>query len=486
MTPPAHDGRSLAARLFNLRPGEGPAVAGGLALFFLLFTSYFMLRPVRETMGVAGGVDNLQWLFTGTFVATLAALPLFGWVASRVPRRRIVPWVYGFFVLNLLAFAVALRLAPDSVWAGRVFYIWLSVFNLMAISLAWSVLADLLAGDEARRLFALIAGGASLGGLAGPVLGALLVAPLGHGGLLVLAAAMLAASAGAAMQLHRWRDRHPPVEAGAANAPDAAQRRRPLGGNPFAGVGEVLRSPYLLGIALFVVLLASVSTFLYFEQARMVAEHFPDRTRQTQVFGLIDAVVQTLAILTPVFLTGRIAQRLGVGVLLTAVPLLLAAGFLWLALSPVFAVFVVVMVARRAGEYALVRPGREMLYTVVPAEQKYKAKNFNDTVVYRGGDALSGWVKRGVDLIADQPALALCIGAGIALAWAATGGWLARWHRRLEGGAALADGAMEAARGQGPGQAEQGPAQQGPARQEPARPGQAQGPRAGTAAAQRR
>ncbi|MBV7486058.1 NTP/NDP exchange transporter [Bordetella sp. BOR01] len=431
MAHPAARRPGFLSRLFNLHQGESPAVAAGLAMFFLLFTAYFMLRPVRETMGVAGGVDNLQWLFTGTFVATLAALPLFGWVASTVPRRHIVSWVYGFFALNLAGFAAMLWIHPDSVWAGRVFYIWLSVFNLMAISLAWSVLADLFAGEQARRLFALIAGGASLGGLAGPMLGALLVVPLGHGGLLLLAAVLLAASAGAAAWLHRWRDHHPAADIVPA---DAAQRHRPLGGNPFAGISELLCSRYLLGIALFVTLLASVSTFLYFEQARMVAEHFPDRARQTQVFGLIDVVVQGLAILTQVFLTGRIAQRLGVGVLLTVVPLLLVAGFLWLALAPVFAVFVVVMVARRAGEYALVRPGREMLYTVLPAEQKYKAKNFNDTVVYRGGDALSGWVKRGVDLIADQPTLALGIGAGIALAWAATGAWLARWHGRLEAG----------------------------------------------------
>ncbi|CAM3674688.1 ADP,ATP carrier protein [Bordetella tumulicola] len=416
-------------RAFNLRQGEGLAVAAGLAMFFLLFCAYFMLRPVRETMGVAGGVDNLQWLFTGTFIVTLIAMPLFGWVASVAPRRQIMPWVYGFFVLNLLGFAVVLWTRPDSVWAGRVFYIWLSVFNLMAISLAWSVLADLFVGEQARRLFALIAGGASLGGLAGPLLGAALVQPLGHGGLLLLAAMLLTASAWMSAWLHRWRDQHPVDEADAASE---ARRRRPLGGNPFAGLSEVLGSRYLLGVALFVTLLASVSTFLYFEQARMVAEHFPDRTRQTQVFGLIDAVVQGLAILTQVFFTGRIAQRLGVGVLLVGVPLLLALGFLWLALSPVFAVFVVVMVARRAGEYALVRPGREMLYTVLPAEQKYKAKNFNDTVVYRGADALSGWVKRGVDLIADQPSLALCLGAGIALAWAATGGWLARQYRKLE------------------------------------------------------
>ncbi|TBU98530.1 NTP/NDP exchange transporter [Stutzerimonas kirkiae] len=421
----------VVARLFNLKPGEAPAVLAGLLMFFLLFAGYFMLRPVRETMGVAGGVNNLQWLFTGTFVATLVALPLFGWLASRVSRRRIVPWSYGFFVLNLLGFAAAMLLWPDSIWAGRTFYIWLSVFNLLAISLAWSVLADVFASGEAKRLFALIAGGASLGGLVGPILGTLLVAPLGHAGLLVLAALLLAASAGAGVWLHGWRDRHPP----AATADDEGsreQRRKPLGGNPFAGAVAVFKSPYLLGIALFVVLLASANTFLYFEQARMVAEYFPDRTRQTQVFGLIDTIVQTLAILTQLFLTGRIAQRLGVGVLLVAVPLVVAVGFLWLALAPVFAVFVVVMVVRRAGEYALVRPGREMLYTVVPAEQKYKAKNFIDTVVYRGGDAISGWVKRGLDLLGEHPSLAMFIGAVLALAWAGVGVGLGRAQRRRE------------------------------------------------------
>ncbi|MGE8323968.1 MAG: MFS transporter, partial [Pseudomonas sp.] len=195
----------------------------------------------------------------------------------------------------------------------------------------------------------------------------------------------------------------------------------------------VLRSPYLLGIALFVVLLASVSTFLYFEQARIVSETFTDRTRQTQVFGLIDTVVQALAILTQALLTGRLARRLGVGVLLVAVPLVMAAGFLWLALAPAFAVFAVVMVVRRAGEYALVRPGREMLFTVLSAEDKYKAKNFIDTVVYRAGDAFSGWLKRALDVIGEHPQLAMLIGALMALGWAATGGWLGRRQARQDG-----------------------------------------------------
>ncbi|MBV4536283.1 NTP/NDP exchange transporter [Pseudomonas urmiensis] len=410
----------------NLKPDEGPAVIAGLALFYLLFTGYFMLRPVRETMGVAGGVDNLQWLFTGTFVVTLICLPLFGWLASRVKRRRILPWTYAFFASNLLLFAVLFARDPDDIWQARAFYIWLSVFNLLAISLAWSVLADLFSSEQGKRLFGLLAAGASLGGLTGPVLGTLLVAPLGHAGLLVLACLLLLGSIGATLYLQRWRDRHP------LPAMSEHPASKPLGGNPFAGATAVLRSPYLLGIALFVVLLASVSTFLYFEQARIVSETFSDRTRQTQVFGLIDSVVQALAILTQVFITGRLARRLGVGVLLVAVPLVMAAGFIWLAMAPVFAVFVVVMVVRRAGEYALVRPGREMLFTVLPAEDKYKAKNFIDTVVYRGGDALSGWVKRALDVMGDHPQLAMLIGAAIALGWAVTGGWLGRRQRGLE------------------------------------------------------
>jgi ATP:ADP antiporter, AAA family len=416
------------ARVFNVRDHEAPVVGAGLAMFFLLFAGYFMLRPIRETMGVAGGVDNLQWLFTGTFVATLIVLPLYGWIASKVSRRRIVPWVFGMVVASLLGYGAAMLAWPDDLWLARTFYIWVSVINLLMISLAWSVLADVMESHEAKRLFALIAAGASLGGLAGPLLTTVLVKPLGHGGLMLVSAVLIGASAATATWLHRWRDRHP-LPAGASSS---EQRQRPLGGNPFAGATAVFCSPYLLGIAFFVLLLATVTTFLYFEQAKLVAERFASKEEQTQVFGLIDTVVQTLAILSQLFITGRIAQRLGVGVLLVAVPVIMAGGFLWLALSPVFAVFVVVMVVRRAGEYAFVRPGREMLYTVVPAEQKYKAKNFIDTVVYRGGDALSGWVKRALDVLADHPAAAMFIGAGVAVAWAVTGVALGRRQRRME------------------------------------------------------
>lgn len=412
--------RDLIARLFNLERHEAGAVIAGFGMFFLLFAGFFMLRPVRETMGVAGGVDNLPWMFTATFVGVLLTMPVFGWVAARVARRRILYWVFGYVAATLLMFAAGMSIMPQDPWLARGFYVWYSVFNLLAISVAWSVLVDVFAIGQAKRLFALMAAGASLGGLCGPLLADRLVTPLGHAGLLALSALLLAASAIAASRVQRWRDLHPlPADASVPNV-------QPLGGNPFAGALDVLRSPYLMGIAVFVLLLATLNTFLYLRQAELVASVFPDGTRQTQVFARIDFVVQALSLLAQLFVTGRLAQRLGVRVLLAGVPLLMAAGFLWLALAPTFAVFVVVMVARRAGEYAFIRPGREMLYTVVPPEQKYKAKNFNDTVVYRGGDALSAWVKTGIDAIAQQPMIAMLIGAGIALAWTINGAWLSR------------------------------------------------------------
>lgn len=325
--PPTHATPADRLRAFaGLAPGESPLVLAGAAMFFFLFTGYFMLRPVRETMGIAGGVDKLQWLFTATFVATLLALPLFGWLASQAKRRRILPWTYAFFVTNLIAFAVAMQAVPGDPWVARTFYVWLSVFNLLAISLAWSVLADLTPAADAKRLFAPMAAGASLGGLTGPILGTLLVAPIGHAGLLVLSAALLGASAVCASYLQRWRDAHP-LDAG-----EQAARALPLGGSALAGARDVLRSPFLLLVSVFVVLLAIVSTFLYFEQARLVAETFPDRTRQTQVFGIIDTVVQSATILIQLFLTGRIAKAFGIGALLTAVPLIMAVGFLALAI----------------------------------------------------------------------------------------------------------------------------------------------------------
>jgi AAA family ATP:ADP antiporter len=408
------------ARLIVAEPHEVPAVVGGHILFFLLFAGYFMLRPVRETFGIAGGVDNLQWLFTGTFVATLVVVPLYGWVASRMPRRKLLPILYTFSAVVMAGFATSLVIDPDNVWTARAFYIWLSVMNLFVISMAWSLMADLFAPKQGHRLFAQIAAGASLGGLAGPLLSGLLVAPLGEAGLLYLSAALLLATLLCVRFLLSWNDRH----CGAAAIP-----RDRIGGSIWAGLTLIARSPYLLAISAFVLLLTTASTFLYFEQARIVEAAFPDRTAQTQVFASIDVAVQSLTILVQIFLTGRIARRLGVTVLLVAVPATMMFGFGLLALVATFPMLALVMIVRRVGEYALVRPGREMLFTSVDDETKYKAKNAIDTFVYRGGDAIAGWAYAGIVAVATTGAVAFA-GSALAGLWAAVGYAIGRGHDR--------------------------------------------------------
>ncbi|MGE8612408.1 MAG: NTP/NDP exchange transporter [Achromobacter veterisilvae] len=406
--------RGRAAQALGIRAGELAPAACGFAFFFFLFCGYFMLRPIRETMGIQAGVDQLQWLFTATFVAMLAVVPLFGWLSARVPRATLVTWVYAVFALTMAGFAVLLHLRPGSVWAARTFYVWLSVFNLFVVSIAWSLMADVFRMDSAKRLFALIAAGASAGGLSGPLLGGLLAGALGPAGLLFLSALLLTATLPLKRWLLRWR---------AATREDTApdDMARPIEGAVLAGISRIFQSPYLMGISLLVILLATLSTFLYMEQARLVAHAFPDTAQRIRVFSTLDFAVQALSLLSQVFITGRVAARLGLRFLLTAVPLAVAAGFLVLAAYPVFGVLAAAMVLRRVGEYALIKPGREMLFTAVPPEDKYKTKNVIDTVVYRAGDAASGWVKAGVDMLGYGAALIALLGAACALGAAAVG-----------------------------------------------------------------
>jgi AAA family ATP:ADP antiporter len=419
----------VVRRLVLIEPREMSAVLTGFAYFFFLFTSYALLRPIRETMGIAGGVKNLPWLFTATFLTMLVVMPIFGAVSAKFRRIVLVPWVNAFFMFNLLLFAVLFYVRPDDVWVARVFYVWLSVFNLFVISVAWSVMVDAFRADQAKRVFAFMAAGISTGGLIGPVLTTALVEVVGNWGLMALSTVLLGVTIFCVRYLFSWRAREgagaPHVATGAADNPG-----KPMGGNPFAGLTLVLKSPYLLGISAFVLLLSSASTFLYFDQARLVEATYPNQADQTQVFGTIDFIVQALALATQVFFTGRIASRLGLVVLLTSVPLLMVAGFVALAIAPVFAVLAVVMVIRRAGEYGLLRPGREMLFSTVDIESKYKAKNFIDTVVYRGGDAVSGWVKSGLDALGHGVAFVALVGAALAGLWVWVGYLLGRKHER--------------------------------------------------------
>jgi AAA family ATP:ADP antiporter len=414
---------SRASRAINAHPHELKPALAGFMLMLCLFAGYFMLRPVRDAMGIQAGVEHLQWLFTATFIGMLVAVPLFAWLNSVVPRTRFIDWVYAVFASHLLLFALAFGGLADNLWLARTFYVWISVYNLFVVSVAWSLMADVFDSQQARRLFAFIAAGASVGGLLGPLLSVWLGAGLGPAGLALASALLLGLALWLKHCLMAWRERG---GAGRPGAPAGEHPRRPVAGNPFSGVLRVVRSRYLSMVCVFVVLLATTSTFLYFEQARLIAARFPTRAEQIRVFGLIDFAVQAGALTAQLFITSRIAQRFGVTSLLVAVPLVVAMGFVALALAPSFALLAGVMIARRIGEYAFIRPGREMLFAPLDAESKYKAKNFIDTVVYRGGDAFAGWLKSALDALQHGAVWVPVIGALAAGTWALSGWYLGR------------------------------------------------------------
>jgi AAA family ATP:ADP antiporter len=379
-------------RLVQVEPHELRALLWSFAYFFSLLCGYYIVRPMRDAMGIAGGVEQLQWLFTGTFVAMLAAVPVFGWVSSRFPRSRFLPYVYYFFIANLLIFYALLRRQGSHVYAARAFFIWASVYNLFVVSVFWSFMADLYTNPQAKRLFGFIAAGGTIGALVGPVLAASLGRSLGAANLLLLSAGFMGLAVLCIHRLIAWKAE----QQGAASAEQGVAETRPLGGGVVAAIPLVLRSPYLLGIALFMMLFTTASTVLYFQQAQIVRDAVESSAERTAVFAAIDLAVNALTITIQVSLTGRLVRALGIASALALIPVLLGLGFLALGFAPVLAVIVAVQILRRAGDYAITRPAREMLYVVLGREEKYKAKNFVDTVVYRGGDAVSAWAYAGL------------------------------------------------------------------------------------------
>lgn len=380
-------------RLVNVEPEEIRALLWAFSYFFAILCGYYIVRPMRDEMGIAGGVENLQWMFTGTFLVMLAVVPFFGWVTSRYPRKQFLPYVYGFFITNLLLFFALFTSDITHAYVARAFYIWASVFNLFIISVFWSFMADVFDTVQAKRLFGFIAAGGTAGALLGPMLTATLAVPLGPANLLILSAAFLGWAVLCVNRLIAWKEK---IQAGKPDQTDQASEEANMGGSIFAGIHLVLRSPYLLGICLLILLLATLATFLYFQQAQIIRDNFSDGAERTRVFAAMDFAVNALTIILQVFLTGRIVNRLGTGWSLAVIPIGLGIGFLILGFSPVLAVLIVVQVLRRAGNYAIMRPAREMLYVVLGKEEKYKAKNFIDTVVYRGGDAVSAWAYTGL------------------------------------------------------------------------------------------
>jgi AAA family ATP:ADP antiporter len=420
--------RSLLLKAVQVNANEVRALLWSFLYFFVLLCAYYIVRPMRDEMGIVGGVENLQWLFTGTLLAMTAAVPLFGWASSRFPRRKLLPYVYFFFILTLLAFYATM--GDGSVYVARVFFIWASVFNLFVVSVFWSFMTDLYSNEQARRLFGFIAAGGTLGALTGPALTTLLVQPLGARNLLLVSAALLSVAVICISQLSAWsasfqRDTLQPTPIAASPDSDA------LGGGIWQGIQLVIRSPYLLGIGLLMLLFTTLATFLYFMQAQIIRDAFSDSAQRTAVFAAIDLAVNALTLVLQLFITSRLIKWFGLAVVLAIVPVLLASGFAVLGVAPLLAVLLVVQVIRRAGNYAIMRPAREMLYVVLSREEKYKAKNFIDTVVYRTGDAISAWVYAGMRGLGMSLSAIAMVAVPLAILWAWVAFGLGRQQSRL-------------------------------------------------------
>lgn len=444
-------------RAVDVREGETAALVWSSAYFFFVLSAYYVIRPIRDEMGVAAGVDRLAWLFTGTLVGMLLLHPLYARLVARLPRRRFVPLTYRFFILNLVLFFLLFRAADaaQGIWIGRMFYIWTSVFNLFVVSVFWSFMTDIYRPWQSRRLFGMVAVGGTVGAILGSSITTALVGLLGPVNLLLFSALLLEAAGRASGVLEGHEQRLAQAAEAAADARGAGRggageaargaggsprRSEVIGGDVLEGIRHVLASPYLLGIAALMMLFTVASTFLYFQQAAIVADVFrDDRVGRTRLFAGVDLAVNVLTLVTQAFLTGRILRWVGVGAALAFLPLLSAVGFGILAAAPVLAVVVAFQVLRRAGNFAIQRPAREVLYTVLPRTDKYKAKNFNDTFVYRTGDQVGAW---------SYTFLASALGMGLSglavvmvplsAVWLALALWLGRRHQALHAGRAPA------------------------------------------------
>jgi AAA family ATP:ADP antiporter len=412
--------QSWLARVVAVRPGEARALLWSFAYFFCLLAGYYVLRPLRDEMGIAGGVRNLPWLFTATFFVMLAVVPVFGAMVARLPRRIFIPLVYHFLVANIAIFWLLLTLDIGKVHVAQVFFVWISVFNLFAVSVFWSFVADLFASEQGKRLFGFIAAGGSAGALLGPAVTVGLAVPLGPVNLLIVAALLLEAAVFCAGRLESAAPQLGSASGSSTTAvPAGPPDTKGLGGGWLAGIAMVLRSPYLAGIALWVSLLSLAGTFLYFQQANIVAAASDDPAIRTRIFATIDLAVGILTIVVQFLATGRLITRYGAGPAAAFLPFVFCFGFLALALTPALWVVIAFQAIQRTANFAISNPAREVLFTVLAREEKYKAKNVIDIVVFRGMDAASGW------LFAALRGAGLELGAISLATVPVTAGWLA-------------------------------------------------------------
>ena len=399
--------------------------------FFLIMAGYFIIRPVRDDMGLAGGVRNLPWLFTGTLLGMLLTHPIYTAMVARLPRRRFIPLSYNLFALCMLVFFVLLGTLSEvqTVWVGRAFYIWTSVFNLFVVSIFWSIMADVFSPRQGARLFGFIAVGGTAGAMAGSAITASLAEQIPTRFLLLISIVLIELAVAIALALLKSR---PAAARPGALSAETSTDHEIIGGGVWSGITAVFRSPYLLGIVGYMLLYTVTATFLYFQQAEIVSEVFSDRGARTAFFAKLDLAVNTLTIVTQIFLTGRIVRWFGVAFSLAWLPLVCIIGFFGLGLAPTLGVLAAFQIFRRASNYAVARPCREMLYTVLPRETKYKAKNFIDTFVYRAGDQVGAWSYAAMGWLGLGMTGIAFAAIPLAGAWLGIGVWLGRRQQQMQ------------------------------------------------------
>lgn len=409
----------------KIEANEISATLLSFLFIFALMVAYNILKPVRDSMAPDWSDVELARLWTYNFFFSAAAVSLYGIAVSRIRLKYLVPGVYGFFAMSFVLFYLGARSLDDVGFVDKAFYLWISLFSLFHISVFWSLMADLYSKTQALRLFAIIASGASVGTIAGSAATLVLANIIGTMNLMLIAALILVAIVPIIGWLYGLKSRRlQPDEAGIVNDQETI-----VSGNPFAGFTEFVRNPFLLGIGLFIFLYTTIGSFAYFEIKNLLEDL--DRDTRAQIWAGINLTVNTLTIATAMFATGRIASRFGLAKTLALVPLIVAIGFLAVAVNPMLAVVVISWVVLKAGNYAITRPGREMLYTLVNREDRFKAKPVIDIVVYRGGDTLASWAFAGLTAALGLGLGAVAaIGAAIAIVWAIVGVYLGRTYDR--------------------------------------------------------
>jgi len=422
----------------DVRADEVGALLAAFLFFFFALASWFVVRPMRDAVAAASGATQLSWLFAGTLSLTLVANPLFSALVVRFPPRRFIPFVYHMIVASLVVFWFLLRGtsaaegSATEVWIGRALFVWISMFTLFVTSLFWCFMADVFTSEQAKRLFGFIAVGGTLGSVAGSGATAALTSSIGAANLLLVSCGLLEMAVLTVVKFPAAGRRSSGVNRvatlGEAPLQDDVVS---IGGSMWAGLTRTLQSRYLIGIAVFLVLFTVGSTFLYFEQSAIVGAAYADRTSRTEVLARIEFAVQALTVLTQVFLTGRLIRWFGLVAALAFLPVVSMLGFGALGGAPTFAALAAFVIIRRAGNFALTNPGMEVLFTVVPREDKYKAKSFIETFVYRGGDQVGAWMFALLAAAGLGLAGTAWVAVGLSAIWLALGVWLARRQSAL-------------------------------------------------------